>query len=280
MKKVGILISVLLVLMGFRVAPIHPTYPERFPPYFWFPRESRAYLGVSIRELSEGERKELGLEKPCCVAVNWVYPASPAEKAGIRSGDVVVAVDGTPVEGVSHFQRLISEEKPGTTISLEVLRKKEKLTLTATLSEAPPGFFFYPPFTWPPYRGRLQDPGLQLYYLTPGLKEFFGVPNGVLVAEVQPWGAGQRAGLKAGDIILRVDNQNVSDPAQFMNLLSTSPSHLLSVNRKGFHLTLHITVDFSPGYFFPYPYNPWYPFPYPYPSPYEPLPSIPEGNDY
>ncbi|MFN4182126.1 MAG: PDZ domain-containing protein [bacterium] len=277
-KRVWLIASVFLVLLSFRGAPQYPASPGRSQLYYWFWREARAFLGVSIRELSESERKELGLEKPCCVAVDWVYPDSPAEDAGIRSGDVMVSVNGTQVEGVPHFQRLISEKKPGDTISLEVWRKKEKLTLSATLSSAPLGFPFYPPFYWPPYRGRIQDPGVQLYYLTEGLKEFFGVPNGVLVAEVRPWSAGKRAGLNPGDIILRVDNQNIYDPHQFFRILSTSPSHLLTINRRGLTLTLHITLESSPPYFFPYPYEPWYPYPYPYP--YEPLPSLPEEFSY
>ncbi|MHA2610124.1 MAG: PDZ domain-containing protein [bacterium JZ-2024 1] len=257
-------LSGLLLLASFLRDPGYPTYPGRSQFSFLLPGRERAYLGVILRELSESEWKELGKEQRCCVVVTEVDPSSPAEKAGIRVGDVIVAVNGTPVENVSHFQRLIIERKPGDTISLEVQRKKEKLTLQATLSESPLTFPPYLPFRFRPYRGMFKDPGLRLYYLTRGLKKFFGVPNGVLVAEVLPGGAGARAGLKAGDIILRVDNQDVYDPSQFYTLLETSPVHLLSVNRKGFTLTINLTLDFTPKYLPPSPYEWWYPYPYPY----------------
>ncbi|MHA2638399.1 MAG: PDZ domain-containing protein [bacterium JZ-2024 1] len=266
MKKVRWLwLSGLLLLVSFRGTSQDHACTEGVLRLDGIRLKARAYLGVFIRELSWDELKELGKEQRCCVVVRGVAPSSPAEKAGIRVGDVIVAVDGTPVEYVFHFRHLISQKKPGDTISLEVQRKKEKLTLQATLSDSLLETSPHLPFRLHPYGGMFKNPGLQLYYLTPGLREFFGVPNGVLVSEVLPGGAGARAGLKAGDIILRVDNEDVIDPSQFYTLLETSPVHLLTVNRKGFTLTINLTLDFTPKYLPPYPYEWWYPYPYPYP---------------
>lgn len=92
--------------------------------------ESRqeGYLGVSLLGRADGGRGAV---------INDVTPGSPADRGGMRAGDVVIAVDGSPVDGQSAFVAAIRDKSPGDSIDIEVLRDGRRLTLTATLAERP-----------------------------------------------------------------------------------------------------------------------------------------------
>lgn len=86
------------------------------------------YLGVGLIGRSDGGRGAV---------INDVTPSSPADRAGLRSGDVVIAADGSPVDGQPAFVAAIRDKSPGDSIDIEVLRNGQRLTLTAVLAERP-----------------------------------------------------------------------------------------------------------------------------------------------
>ena len=203
-------------------------------------------LGVSIADL-EGEQARAGVG----AAVRDVREGSPAEKGGVKAGDVFVEFDGEKVRSARHLSRLVGETAPGRTVSATVLRDGQRVTLQLAPEEGGmawfpgdrawhldmPGmrvdegalrdlleekdragaFSFKVPrdgefdFSWAPGRGRL---GIGIQPLTPQLGEYFGAAQGVLVTSVEPDSPAAKAGLKAGDVITAVGDTGVSSPAE------------------------------------------------------------------
>ncbi|MEO8879093.1 MAG: PDZ domain-containing protein, partial [Gemmatimonadaceae bacterium] len=102
-------------------------------------RVRRAILGVSISDLRPEDAQAAGLKEIRGALVGGGTPgqASPAEQAGIEAGDVIVAIDGTPVDRVAQLQRIIRVHKPGESVSVDVMRYGQKHTYKVKLAEAP-----------------------------------------------------------------------------------------------------------------------------------------------
>jgi Do/DeqQ family serine protease len=97
----------------------------------------RGWLGVALQPLSKELVQTLGLPGSEGALVASTIPDSPAAKAGLQQGDVVVAYDKTPVEDSLHLQRLVADTKVGQTVTLDVWRKKQKIQVTTTVAEVP-----------------------------------------------------------------------------------------------------------------------------------------------
>jgi membrane-associated protease RseP (regulator of RpoE activity) len=95
----------------------------------------RAYLGVSTIDISPSLREHFGTDRDAGVLVDSVEEQSPAAKAGIRSGDVIVSVDGKDVKSASDLRGAIREKKDGDTVRIEVQRGRNRTALVATLAE-------------------------------------------------------------------------------------------------------------------------------------------------
>jgi serine protease Do len=97
----------------------------------------RGWLGVSVQPLSKELAESLGLSDARGAVVSRVYPQSPAASAGLAQNDVIVSYDGTPVEDYHHLQRLSAETEVGRSVTLDIVRKKERKTIALKISEAP-----------------------------------------------------------------------------------------------------------------------------------------------
>jgi Do/DeqQ family serine protease len=98
---------------------------------------TRGWLGVSVQPMTKDLAESLGLADARGALVARVYPKSPASAAGLAQNDVIVAFDATPVDDYHHLQRLSAEAEVGKSVSLDVIRKGVKKTVTATIAEAP-----------------------------------------------------------------------------------------------------------------------------------------------
>ena len=180
-------------------------------------RVARGWLGVEI-EARIDDRP--GLE------VARVMPGSPAEKAGIRSGDRLLAVDGVEVNRFARLARTIGSRAPGTRVKVKLLRNGKPLTVTVVLGERPgaegevevPREAPAPPAPAFPFGPRL---GIQYQPLTPDLARYFGVEEGegVLVAAVEPGSAADRAGIEVGDCIVAVGDEKVRNGGDLRRLV-------------------------------------------------------------
>ena len=188
------------------------------PPMGMVLRGPGSHIGVSIRdiEVSETERQRV----QGGAVVEDVLRGSPAEKAGLKKGDVFVEFDGEHVRSARQLARLVEETPPGRTVKTTVLREGRRTDVSVTPSaerradvsvngdqlrlfaeSLPPNFNFDLDLDGFPSRGRL---GVTVEELPSQLADYFGAKSGVLVAAVQPDSPAARAGLKAGDVITKV----------------------------------------------------------------------------
>jgi serine protease Do len=189
-----------------------------------------AQIGVEIRDVSEADATAAKLTAPAGAFVQEVRPDSPAARAGVRTGDVIVTFDGERVRSAAHFARLVDETPEGRTVQTVVQRAGERVTLnvapearraarTVTFGEAPAlklddeflrlrsRVAAHPPLAVWGGPARL---GVTVQELTGQLGEYFGATSGVLVTEVSDSSPARTAGLRAGDVITRVNGETVA----------------------------------------------------------------------
>jgi len=170
---------------------------------------TRGWIGVQIQPLTSEIAESLGLKNAQGALVSEPLSDSPASKAGIQAGDVITAVNGTPVKDAKDLARVIGSMSPGNTARLAVLQKGQEKTLNVTLGELPREARATP-------EGRGSGNGTSVPRLGLTLapaNEVAGSGNeGVVVTEVDPNGVAAEHGLKEGDVILEVAGKKVSAP--------------------------------------------------------------------
>jgi serine protease Do len=197
---------------------------------------SRAFLGVGVREVNGEQAKALNLKEEYGVEVIRVDEGSPAESAGIKTGDVVLTYNGQRVEGAEQFVRFVRETPPGRTVKLAVVRNGAEQMISVSLGKRKAQAFgpsmeeFH--FEMPDVDIPMPDVprammswrnsvlGVEAEALgDTQLATYFGVKDGVLVRSVVKGTAAEKAGLKAGDVLLRVDNDHVTSPRDVTNAM-------------------------------------------------------------
>jgi len=181
---------------------------------------TRAYIGVQVQPVTPGIAESLGLKKAEGALVDEAQADTPAAKAGIQPGDVITAVNGTPVKDSRELARQISTMTPGSTAKLDVLRKGEQKSIDVTLA------------TMPNQReanagsqeeGAAATPHLGLSVAPAGEVAGAGA-KGVVVTNVDPEGPAAEHGFKAGDVILSVGGQSVSNVGELRKALTDAKS--------------------------------------------------------
>ena len=170
---------------------------------------SRGRLGVTIQGVSQDLADSFGLKKAQGALVSAIEPKSPADKAGIKPGDVILAVDGRAVENSIDLPRIIGESRPGTAVNLKVWRQGETRELRASLGEIPPEKIARADDGARTGSGKL---GVAVRPLTEEERKQVAAEGGLLVEEVE--GAAARAGVQPGDVILALNNQPVKSADQ------------------------------------------------------------------
>jgi serine protease Do len=191
-----------------------------------------SYLGIGVADISAERAKALNLKEERGAEVVTVAVDGPAAKAGIMQGDVVIEYEGAAVEGIEQFIRLVRETPVGRQVKISVWRNGEPQTLTATIEVRkgtvipPPGtppFFPSPEIVIPRFEMTLQSPALGIegesLRSEEQLAEFFGVKEGVLVKSVRKNSLAEKAGIKAGDVVVKVEGSTVTTPQQITRAL-------------------------------------------------------------
>jgi S1-C subfamily serine protease len=231
-------------------------------------------LGISISDTANGVR------------VDTVHAGTPAEKAGIREGDLVVEFDGERVRSAMQLTRLVHETPEGRQVAVAVMRDGKRQTLQATpeargfdpellarelrelprqFKVMPPEFNFryddrprrfeyrvpdgYAPDWVVPYMGSRGRLGVTVQSLTPDLEEYFGARNGgALVSSVSQDSAAAKAGIKAGDVITSINGRSVSDSGDLTRELRDLTGEItIVVLRDKKELTLKATLTRASG---------------------------------
>jgi serine protease Do len=204
-----------------------------------------SYLGVDIADVSAERLGELKLKEEHGAEVTMVDQDAPAGKAGVHEHDVILSLNDTAIESAAQLRRMIKEMPPGRVVSLGISRDGQPLTIKVQLADR------HKSMTWEP-NVRVNIPkieipsmpefdmpvsvvvvhssgrsGLMVENISPQLGDFFGVKDGkgVLVRSVEKGSRGEKAGFRAGDVVVKVNNQPVHDTSDFTHALrSTSGS--------------------------------------------------------
>ena len=194
----------------------------------------RPWLGIAGQAVTAELAKSLGLPRPAGVLVNGLHPASPAAKAGLSVGDVIVAVDGVPVDDADSLRFRVATKPLSQKIILNLLRKGEGRSVSFAL--------IAPPEVPPAQRTRVgrEDPvfgGIEIANLSPAIADELRLDSeaqGVVVTDVAR-GAGAALGLRPGDILESVGSQKLRDVAVFLMLspIDTRTGPVSIVIRRG-----------------------------------------------
>jgi serine protease Do len=180
----------------------------------------RAYLGVGIQKITPELAKQFGLDKTEGVVVTQVYDDSPAKKAGVQPGDVILQFGGKEILGPQQLQERVEEAPNGSREPMVVLRDKTRLNLTVTLQEQPTHFGITaksPPENQSPPETTFQKLGIGVGPLTDALAEQLSMKGvtGVVVTSVEPGSPGDLAGLAPSMVITQVGKTPVKSIEQF-----------------------------------------------------------------
>lgn len=199
-----------------------------------------SWLGVETREVSPESMKELKLPAERGVLVGKVMDESPAAKGGLKAKDVITEINGQRVEGTAQFRRMLHEIPPGRATQLTVWREGHSQSLSVTLGKSEPKFFTKVMTTPGSFDVRVPDfpknmpnvemipdvpdfenfnfyfndhprLGIAIEELNGQLGNYFGAPNGegILVESVDEGSAAEKAGLKAGDVITKINGEPI-----------------------------------------------------------------------
>jgi serine protease Do len=241
---------------------------------------SQPYLGIGVKDIDPDSAKKFNLKEVRGTEVTSVTEDSPAAKAGVRQGDVILEFNGQPIEGGEQLSRMVHETPIGRQVRLGVWRNGSVQSLTATVEshKGAQTFRLDGNGGWPQVispddmrqmQGQMQDqfrvfrmpeapgmPGMAMPSNTPmigimgealgqekQLAEYFGVEDGVLVKSVSQGGAAEKAGIKAGDVILKVDDNHISSTRDItMTLRSARGKKTVTVVVMRNHKELPLTV--------------------------------------
>ena len=183
---------------------------------------SRGRIGVMIQEVTKELAESFGLAKPGGALVTLVQKGGPAEKAGLKTKDVIMKFDGKAVSTSSDLPRIVGATKPGSKVSVQVWRNGSTKKMMVLVDEFPSDEKIA---SRESKRGGTHDTsnriGIALRELTNDEKKQFEVNNGLLVEDMRP-GIASSAGMRPGDMILGINNQDVNTVEQFNQLLNKS----------------------------------------------------------
>jgi serine protease Do len=179
-------------------------------------RVVRGWLGIVIQELTPELAAGFGVAPNSGVLVSDVMKDAPAEAAGLKAGDIIVQFDGAPMKDVTELQRRVAAVAPGRPTPIVVVRDGKQVPLTVRIGEQPGEEASVRP------RPKEQTLGLTVEPITPEAAERFRLSAraGVVVADVAPGSAGERAGIRPGDAILELARQPVKDVEAFRKIVS------------------------------------------------------------
>jgi serine protease Do len=217
----------------------------------------RGWLGVQIQTVTPELASALGLDRPRGALVSVVQPDSPAQKAKLKSGDVIVRFDGKEVDEMRDLPRLVAAVPAGKEIKIGIWRNGSEQTVDVEIAklEEDQQVAAANPTQQP---GADESPtqnsellGLTLAAITPDLKEQYGLSDsvqGVLVVDVDQNGPAAEQGIRAGDVIEKVAQSTVSSPADVERLAkqardANQMALLMLLNRDG--NTLFVAVKMA-----------------------------------
>lgn len=202
---------------------------------------TRAWLGISMRPVSENVAERFNMDRPRGVLIDRVMQDSPAADAGLQALDIILNVDGEDIERSNEVQNVVALKDPGDTINLTILRDGEQIEKEVELGE----------------RERRQETaqkqdeegvrklGLTVQNLTENINDrlphdYYDPDNGVIVTNVNRFSAAFDAGIRIGDFITKIEEQDVDSVSEFKNALNDfSDGKVVIFNVQRGNTTMH-----------------------------------------
>jgi len=217
---------------------------------------SGSYLGVDTRDITPDRLAPLHLKDERGVEVTMVDQDAPAGKAGLKEQDVILTLNGTDVQSVEQLRRMIRETPPGRAVTLGVSRNGQAMTIKVELGDRKQNYsynfgpegkqfkFNMPTMPVMPLMPDIDVPvsivvvhssvrsGLMVENLTPQLGDFFGAKDGqgVLVRSVEKGSGADKAGFRAGDVIVKINGESIRDSGDFSHALRSRKDNTASVS--------------------------------------------------
>ena len=188
-------------------------------------RDGEAWLGVYLQELTDAMREALDIESDGGVLVTEVTGDSPAGKAGLKVGDVVIEFDGREIYDGNDLRRAVGRTEPGDKVEIVIVRDGKRRTLTVEMGEKPRSrrrVYGAPSGDWRSFAfsiGSRVFLGVELAEMNPDLASYFKVKEGVLVLDVAEDSPADKAGLRPGDVFVAIDGEKVRDPEAVLEIL-------------------------------------------------------------
>jgi serine protease Do len=189
---------------------------------------SHARLGVTIQDLNQTLADSFKLPQPAGALVSSVAPGSPAAKAGLEAGDIILKYNGKPIVRSSDLPAMVGISKPGDKAALEVWRGGKTVDLAATLTEVKDKVAVNEGGADAPVKGRL---GVAVRPLTPEERRDANLAAGLVVE--QTTGVAARAGIEAGDVIVSVNGTPVKTAEQLQSMLKNDTRHIAVLVQRG-----------------------------------------------
>ena len=186
-------------------------------------RLARPWIGVQGETVTPEIAEPLGLARPSGVLVNEIYKAGPASRAGLRTGDVILDVDGRPVDDADSLRYRIATKLVNTTASLTIYRQGQRLTLRIALTAPPESV----PRETTELGGDFPLSGVTVVNLSPAVADELGMDsfeNGVVVTHIKPGSPAARLGIKPGDVVLSVNGVETSSVTDLKGVIGQQPA--------------------------------------------------------
>jgi serine protease Do len=217
---------------------------------------SGSYLGVDTRDITSDRLSALHLKDERGVEVTMVDQDAPAGKAGLKEQDVILTLNGAEVQSVEQLRRMIRETPPGRVVTLGLSRNGQAMTIKVELADRKKNYsrnfgsdskqfkFNMPMMPAMPAMPDMDLPvsivvvhssarsGLMVENLTPQLGDFFGARNGqgVLVRSVEKGSSADKAGFRAGDVIVKINGEAIHDSGDFSHALRSRKDNTASIS--------------------------------------------------
>lgn len=249
-----------------------PVPPDE--PFAFSFSDGGSYLGVSPENIDKENMSQYGLSAPRGVGISSVSQNSPAERAGLKKGDVILQFDGEPVTSSRKLLRLIGESAPEQTVRLTISRNNSEQQLTVTMGQRADtsrllragrpdlnGYFRVNPPNAPQVWGNAPEAyalalgnnrrvGISTTALTTQLADFFGVSggHGLLITSTSENSPASKAGLRAGDVITEVNGEKVEDSDDFIRAVNRKEEGevTLTIIRDKSQRTIKVTPERRP----------------------------------
>jgi len=168
---------------------------------------THGFLGVYIQDLTPELAKRFGLKEPKGVIISDIMPNSPAAKAGLKKGDVIIRFNDKEVSDSWTLRRLVASTPPRERVKIEIMRQGKNYTIWVTLGE------------YEKQAMSMEQWGFKVQKIPPEVSKAAGTNEGVMITEVITNSPADRAGLNAGDIIVEIEHEEVNDLNDFERLM-------------------------------------------------------------